>query len=389
MTHEQPRENVDYIVDLYQVAGVDAGANADDIKRALNTKIKQYHPDRLEGMAPEFQAKSQMLVPLLNRAKAILLDADKRAEYDDILTDWDGPVSGDGTPTIRMSDEIRRKAAQMTTEELAAAQEEQKTMAIAMAKHDPAQQQMFAKLYESAEGDMKEQLREAYDNALLAEDQVLAITQGFSAELLGIPEKALRDIGTSHTEIVALAIEDADAKYKEDHERRSLGGAGLRLALLAGSSEPDEAQTAVVIPFPVEPWVPEYHDEQVKRITEIAEQRQAVANKRFELFEPDYPIAELQTQAYEDFVIGVSNDKNPDTFVWIGYHFNPHAISLDHFDIPDELRASLDEKQYRVAYESGVNILTFVMKENLDYRALLDVAYNKHLEKYFPDIMAD
>lgn len=389
MTYE-PREGVDYIVDLYQVAHVDPTAEPDEIKRALNDRLKEYHPDRLQGLAPEFRSKAERLVPLLNRAKVILLDTDKRTEYDEILNDWEGSISKDGTPVIILGDAIRYDAAQKTPEELEATIGEQGAAALAIFKHDPAQQQMLTTLFETATGDMKEQLRDALDKALLAEDQVLATTQDTRAQLLGMPSNSLLSIGENHTEQVALAIEAARAAQTEEYKRRALGGVSTRLALLASSSDETEPASTEVVPQSVTDYgLPAYYEEQAKRLAEVAEQRQAIVEKRLELFEPKYPIAELQTEAHPTFVVGMATENDPENYRWIGFHFDASAVSLDNISLPDEVKVALDAGEYEAVYQAGLNILTFTTKEQIDLRTMLDVAYNKHLEKYFPEAMKD
>ena len=48
----EPREGVDYVIDLYALAGVEAQAEPDELKRAINQRMVEYHPDRLQGLAP-------------------------------------------------------------------------------------------------------------------------------------------------------------------------------------------------------------------------------------------------------------------------------------------------------------------------------------------------
>ncbi|MDB5186162.1 MAG: hypothetical protein JWL85_685, partial [Candidatus Saccharibacteria bacterium] len=94
----EPKEGVDYIVDMYAIAGVAQEATPEELKRSLNERTREYHPDRLQGVAPEFRSKGERMAILLNKARHILLDSERRAEYDEILGAWDGPLSTDGIP---------------------------------------------------------------------------------------------------------------------------------------------------------------------------------------------------------------------------------------------------------------------------------------------------
>jgi DnaJ-class molecular chaperone len=103
----EPRDGVDYLVDLYGVTGVPHDASPDDIKGALKERSLEYHPDRLTGLAPEFRVRAERMILLINRARVVLLDDEKRVAYDTILDSWEGPVSTDGTPVLDLAAAIR------------------------------------------------------------------------------------------------------------------------------------------------------------------------------------------------------------------------------------------------------------------------------------------
>src|SRR5688500_4885384 len=62
--------------DLYEVLGVDRGADADAIKKAYRKLAMQYHPDRNSDADAAERFKEA------NRAYEVLSDAEKRARYD-------------------------------------------------------------------------------------------------------------------------------------------------------------------------------------------------------------------------------------------------------------------------------------------------------------------
>ena len=64
--------------DLYDLLGVESHANESVIKKKYRQLASKWHPDK-NGHRPEAQAKIQ----LLNYAKDILLNPEKRKKYDD------------------------------------------------------------------------------------------------------------------------------------------------------------------------------------------------------------------------------------------------------------------------------------------------------------------
>jgi len=382
-----PREGVDYIVHLYEVVGVTPDATPDVVKGAINKRMFEYMPDRLEGLAPEFRSKGEIMGRLLTRARAILLDDEKRGEYDQILSGWEGPISKDGTPVIRMDDALRAEAAQKTPEQLEADFSEQATKVAGMVKHNPKQQAMLGRMLEAAEdGEDAAELRDAYDAALFAEDQVLAIDEAERGSLLGLPENKRYETSLGYSDTIRSAIESARNVQTVDYQRRALGGVSMRLALLAGETPIEQPAGDIV---ETSGALPHYFDEQAKKIEGIATQREALLEKRLEIFQPTYPIAEVQTEARPNFAIGIANAADSDFSTWIGFRFDVDTVSLTNVAVPEEVEELLKAGEYKQSYDRGYNILTFAMKDQIELTTLLGEAYNKHLSKYFPEVMGD
>jgi curved DNA-binding protein CbpA len=65
----EPREGVDYLVDLYAIAGVESTeADTDQIRHAIRDQTKLYHPDVLDRAATEIKQTGKRISALLNRA---------------------------------------------------------------------------------------------------------------------------------------------------------------------------------------------------------------------------------------------------------------------------------------------------------------------------------
>lgn len=383
----ESREGVDYIIDLYQVAGTTPDASPEVVRSSINERMFEYMPDRLQGLAPEFRSKGERMGRLLTKARTILLNDEKRGEYDQILSSWEGPISIDGTPVIRVEDAIRAEAAQKTPEQLEAAFSEQTTAVIGMVKHNPKQQAMLGRMLEAAEeGADADELREAYDAALFAEDQVLAIEESERSQLLGLPENKRYETSLGYTETIRGAIESARTVQADEYMRRALGGVGIRLALLAGETPITKPADDLVVASGA---LPHYFDEQAKKIEDLATRREALLEKRLEIFQPSYPIAEIQTAVYPNFVIGIAKNGESGIPTWIGFNFDASTVSITNVRVPEEVEALLRASEYEQAYNHGYNILTFAMKDQIELQTLLEEAYNKHLIKYFPEAMDD
>ena len=378
----KPREGVDYIVDLYQVAAIPRDVNQEELKHALNERMREYHPDRLQGLAPEFKSAGERMVRLLNRAKVVLFDEVKRREYDEILSTWTGPVSKDGTPVIRIDDAVRAEAMLQTPEELEAAFTRQTASVISMVRHNPRQQAMLGGLLKADGGD--DELRGAYDDALFAEDQVYAIEAAERSRLIGLPENERYETCLGYTDTIQLAIEGARAVQAEEYQRRALGGVCGRLALLAGETPVVQPGSDIVHSGGS---LPHYFDVQAKKVADLAAKREALLEKRLEIFRPTYPIAEVQNEGQPKFVIGIASDADSDPLMWIGFSFDPATVALTNVAKSDEIDQLLKAGEYEQVYGRGYNVLICAVKEHIELQTLLTEACNKHLVQYFPDVM--
>lgn len=387
MTDYQPQEGVDYLVDLYQVAAIEQDAEAADIKQALNARLREYHPDRLEGLAPEFRRAGERMARLLNRARVVLLDTDKRAEYDGILNEWDGPVSKDGTPVITMDGLKRAEAATKTPEEIEAGFAADEAKVTGMVNYKPSNQALLARLYETADDETeKTEFGQALDDALFAEDQVLAISEAERSELLGLTTNARYETTLGYANDVKVAIAAAGQQEAIRLHKQAIGNVGIRLALMAGENSVEAAgeQSAELVDLRTV-RLPEYFSPQAKKIEEIAQRREEILEKRLELFTPTYPIAELQTEGQPNFVIGITGESRT---TWVGFHFDADEVAITNIDVAN-IQTLLDAEQYEQLYAIGYNVLTFAPKEQIELKTLLEEAYNKHLAKYYPELFGE
>jgi len=374
----EPKEGVDYVVDLYAVAGAAPEAEPDELKRALNRRLVEYHPDRLEGLAPDFRSKGERMARLLNRAKVVLLDPEKRQGYDEVMAEWEGPVSKDGTPIIRMDRHLQAEMEDKTPEEIEGIFAEQAKQVEAMSGYTPSRLGFLEKMVAQAGDEVPDDLRAEYEDALLSYDRTLAIQEAERSRLLSLPDIGQGDYraGLDYLEDIAGEIEAAREVRKEEMRMQALGGVGTRLALLAGE-EVEAPSTDVVLASAME--LPAYFDQQAEKIREIAATRQEVVEKRLANFRPVYPEAELQEgEAKPDLAIGIGEE----SFRWFGVTYDHETSSANLQPISNQLTELLDKGDYKAAIEGGYNVATFAPLEQIDMKTQLLNAIEKHADKY-------
>ncbi|MFO8051435.1 MAG: DnaJ domain-containing protein [Thermoplasmatota archaeon] len=69
-------------VDYYSLLGIPPHATKKEIKMAYRRMAEVYHPDKLRELPPKIRSEGEDIMRLLNEAKSVLLDADKRYLYD-------------------------------------------------------------------------------------------------------------------------------------------------------------------------------------------------------------------------------------------------------------------------------------------------------------------
>jgi curved DNA-binding protein CbpA len=375
----EPQEGIDYIVNLYSIAGTEPDANETDLRTALNRKAMEYYPDRLEGVAPEFREKGERMARLLNRARGILLDPDKRSEYDKILANWEGPVSEDGIPAMSLDRYHEIQMQGKSSEEVEAIFAEQVEKIASMTGYSPSRLVFLESMIEKAGGEISDELRAEYEDTLLQKDRALAIEEAELSRLLSLPDiESQNFVATlSYGEDMAGRLEAARESKEAQLQLQALGGVGAKLALLSG--EETEPRTKIVVASPLALELPEYFDEQAAKVQAIAEEREAITDKRLENFRPILPEAKLQTELREDLIIGIVTGS---MHTWFGAKLDIAKDSAEFQEVSDDLKQLLDRGDYEAVILRGNGLLLITPMEHIDIQDLIGVAIGKYTDKH-------
>lgn len=380
MMSYEPQEGIDYIVDFYAVVGVDSEANSSDINKAINRQLAQYHPDRLTGLAVEFRAKGERMARLLNKARGILINSDKRSQYDEIRTGWTGPLSKTGDPAITVTRAMQAEMAMKSTggvEEEFIAGDKRVDM---LANYSQSRLDFLERIVEAAGDNVPDDLRQQYEEALLEYDRNLAIKEAQRGDLLGLTDLSKKQYSASLTygEDVVLELEAAKVVQLQELRSIAIGKTARKLELLSG--EVATPSTELVDLTTIQ--LPDYFDIVAEQVRTIATKRQEVVSKRLANFQPDFPELELQSEAKDFAIFGFVDGEK---FTWFTFAPNLDVGTFDSVDTPDEVLTLLQAKDYKAVIEKNFNVALLPVLEQVELTDLLNEAINKYLDKFYPD----
>lgn len=389
-----PQEGVDYLIDLYALLGVGIDTEETDIQKALEFKRLQ---EQFEVAVPRSEEQVAHTARLLTRARIILLNPDKRADYNGILNGWVGAISTDGTPLLSEERQTELRLEGMTATAVEAMVTKGMTNSC-LEGYDP---DSFARLEARMYKDelVTEALRAEYEEALLQKDRVLALEQAERSVLLGLPDiEHLEDEGDEsfvttldYARYIAGKLAMAKEVRHEQLRFRAFGGVAVALARLAGEIE---LEADVAPDSPPDVRLPAYFDDQARKIQAIAEERGRIIKKRLNNLTPVYPEAALQTTFRENLLVGMvpivpaerlefGVSGQLEGIVWYGERVSQEDGSVETLHISREMRKALAAEDYRTLIEDeDCNIVLISLLEQTAVSDLNATAIKKYLEKY-------
>jgi hypothetical protein len=381
----EPRHGVDYLINFYALAGIALEAEGDvaltppdELDRAVIGQLRLYDPSRLEGMAGELLKAGLERSKWLHVAREIFADPDRRAEYDEILRSWDGPVSTDGRPVMDVTRFAQMQSMYAEPDEIEASMVTFAGHAVALSGYNPGLLEYLEEQLKQAGDNPSAALRAQYDAALLNQDLGLALEELQRSKLLGLPgiDKQNFWATTEYGDEIETRLEAAKTEQLAYLRLQALGGVSTRLALLAGEERTPPTEGVVELAAAAEPTLPAYFEGQAARVQAIADEREEIAKKRLSNMQPTYPAAELQTEFRAKLAFGGSGKK------WLMAELDPEAFHGDIGELPEDIAALLQAGDFGTVIERGFNILTFEPLEHIDPYEQALVAIAKYLNKY-------
>lgn len=387
----EPVEGVDYFIDLYSLVGADRQDELGDIKDAIRERTKEYSTDRQEGTASEFRDRAERMMRLINRARGILLEPDKRCEYDELLDAWEGPISTDGTPVMSLDRMFARQVAGRDAEQV---EEIFRDLRARIYKHPgmgtedevARAERRLQRAHEREDADEEEihDLREDYEKALFALDVAYAIEEGERSEVLGrnISDKEGKHYRVSIGYAAETAAELTEVREQKVRELTALasGSFATRLALLAGEDVPS---TDLIATRDISEYaLPVYYYDQAARVQELADRRQEIMHSRLENLFIDRPEAELQTELQQNMLVGITEQGETN---WHAVGYDPGSTELvPPVEVPDSVLDDLLARNYAAVIAAGFNVITTRRLENIEDDALVRGAAKIHIRHYRP-----
>lgn len=375
-----PREGVDFITDYYLLLGIRSDADQADIKKIINEQSMGYHPDLLQRLAPEFQAKGERMTRLMNKARGILLDPEARAQYDGIRDNWQGAFSSTGDPVITLERLAQAEMAMKQPDEIDAAFATSDEKIDSMTSYSQERLEFLEQMIGAYGADLPAALRQQYEEALMDYDRNLALKESSRAGLLGLPDLESNSfrVALGYEEEIALHLEAAEISQLTELRSIAIVETAQKLAVLAGEATTDSS----IQPVDVSTIrLPNYFKPIAQQISGIAKLREEVLMKRLSVFEPYYPEAENQQEVKPAVILGLIGSGRTD---WFTFKLDIANGSADTVALPADVAVMLNRKDYNAVFERGFNVATFAPLDHVDLQTLLSEAINKYQDKYYP-----
>ncbi len=278
-----PVEGQDYLVYHYAMLGVDRAAIEATIKKAYRDKQKAWHPDRLQGLAPELVAQGRKKSELLNIAYSTLTDPEKKSEYDALLAAWNKPISSDGIPVIDLtaSGFSFPSLVDNLSNQNNSSDEEQKKIALAISGFSEATYEFFVEKAKTAEG-IPISMEAAYAEQLASRDMYLSLLESFVWESVGMKNHT-RAPRLEYREQVEGDIASVREQVVSFVEEQVLLLAMGKVSLLSAPDKDDNSPDSESMLATYQAKLAGYIDTKASELGMIVSEREDVINIRFDL----------------------------------------------------------------------------------------------------------
>lgn len=384
----EPQNGVDYLINYYGVIGVPQDTEDETIKKAWREKMRQYHPDRYNGLASEFQSRAEDMARMLGKAYEVLSDPVRRAAHDKQLAEWSGPISEDGIPIMPLFGSRYGVANLFGDQEAELEMEGLLQQARAMSGFDPSIHGFLEQQY-SATDNPSVELENAYRQSLAKRDICLSLEESFHMEAIGLGRRT-----APHP--LADYLADTQAKVEAGTEGVVANVQQILLALHAGEvkmlgpgGEPlpimEEVQTdpdAALVRY-TERALANY-SKGAEKVLELAQQRQEVINKRLALVRGEYKPE--QTEFFRRLVIRLQFGDNHRwlAFSLVGEGENV-SFETDEIISQEEMEELTDPEKAQVLIVTGCNIIYLAVEEGLPWHPAVEEVLNQHYALLFDD----
>lgn len=376
MSRFDSKEGIDYLVDRYAILGVEHTASADEIEAAFRTKIKQWHPDRLQGLAPTLVAQAEHQSNLLNETHEILGNSETRAAFDAKLADWKKPISKDGHSIVDLSSSAFSFSALLGS-----------------LSEDPAEREAYAKKtakqfsnFDEATFDLVQEqmklaaeaspaLQRAYAAQVEVRDLYLTLLEDFLREDLGVRGSTGRESGLRYIEQVQeeLAAIQTEAMSVLQTQVLLLATGGQALLPAPEKNSGAELVAAEVLRHYEEKFSAHFEHRAVQ-LQEIAKERQKLLEERFKAAGITYHSATVEYTS--KLIMEFKKDGKifaRQLFIIDGTKLSAAGVS-DFSNLDDPVEA---EKLIK----GGYTIVSFALVPDIEFQSQLLRVAELHVEK--------
>ncbi|HUD03042.1 MAG TPA: J domain-containing protein [Candidatus Paceibacterota bacterium] len=370
-----PVEGVDYLVDHYSILEVPRDSTQEQIEEAFRTLLKQYHPDRLHGLAPTLVGQAQQKTRLLTVAKEVLTDPKKREEYDSILAGWEKPISKHGEVIIDLTSKSFSLGTLLGALAGDDAREQQgETLALQFSSFNPVTYELINEQMQSTKNPPPK-LKQAYQEQVAQRDLYLSLKEGFLWEGIGLNGAGERDSTLDYVEQVDAEVSALKGQALRAVEQDVLLLAAGKRALLsppAGLEKGPIDAHKVLAHYTAR--IGEHFEKKTEAIRSIAQERQELLNTRFEheaevTYHP-------KTLLYTSDLIVQFRKKGGDIVARMAFKYvgNNSVVPNDEIEVP----VLDDEGLAQEWIDKGFTIVSFTLVGDIEIKSQLHRVIDLH-----------